>query len=122
VEAIMGLLATFFDLPVTLLSQIITFNEILPKTYGVAPFTLSSSASSGQGMTYSSSYLPVAEIAINVVTVRSAGVSMITARQAGNAFYAPAKYIRTLTVNKTDLTFTADNKTRMYSEVNPAFT
>ena len=117
-----GLLETFFDLPVTLLSQTVNFNEIAAKKYGDPSFMISSSASSGLGMTYSSSNLSVAEITINTVSVRSAGMSLITAHQFGNAVYAPAKYIRTLTVNKADLTFTADNKTRLYHEPNPALT
>jgi len=117
-----GLLATFTALPVTLLSQTITFNPIAAKTYGDPPFMLTSTSSSGLGMTYSSSYLPVAEIAANTVSIMSAGMSEITARQAGNAVYAPAKYIRTLTVNKATLTFTADNQTRPLLEPNPALT
>jgi hypothetical protein len=36
------------------------------------------------------------------------GTSSITARQAGNATYAPARYIRTLTVSKGDQTITFD--------------
>ena len=117
-----GVLATFTALPVTLRSQTITFNPLPVKTYGDSPFTLSSSSSSGLGMTYSSSYLPVAEIAGNTVTIMSAGMSEITARQAGNAVYAPAKYIRTLTVNKATLTFTANDQTKQYLEPNPELT
>ncbi|MGB8491874.1 MAG: gliding motility-associated C-terminal domain-containing protein, partial [Bacteroidales bacterium] len=117
-----GFLESFYNMPVTLLSQTITFNAIAPKTYGDAPFALSSSASSHLGMAYSSSDLTVAEILSNMVTIRAAGTIQITALQAGNAVYAPAKYIRELTINKADLVFTADNKTRRYLEPNPEFT
>ena len=117
-----GLLLSFTDQPVTLRSQTITFAALPVKKYADPPFTISATSSSGLGITYSSSNLSVATISSNNLTIRSAGISDITARQAGNATWAPAKYIRALTVNKADLTFTAENKTRPYLDPNPVFT
>jgi hypothetical protein len=42
----------------------------------------------------------------SVATFHALGSSVITARQAGNATYAPAKYLKTLTVDKGDQTIT----------------
>ena len=50
----------------------------------------------------------VATILGNVVTINGPGTSDITARQSGNATYAPARYIKTLTVGNTDQTINFD--------------
>lgn len=91
----------FTDQPVTLRAQTITFDEIPPKKLSDPPFTLAAVASSGLVITsYTSSNQTVATISGSTVTTHSLGVSNITARQAGNATYAPAKYVRTLVVGK----------------------
>ncbi len=101
-----GFLLPFTDQSVTLTAQTITFTQVLDKKFSDSPFALVSTASSGLGMTYSSSNLTVATISTNIATFHSIGSSSITARQAGNATYAPAKYIRTLNVAKGDQTIT----------------
>lgn len=97
-----GLLASFSSLPVTLTAQIITFTQSLTRKFNESPLTLASTATSGLGLTYSSSNIAVATVTVNVLTFHSTGVSEITARQAGNATYAPARYIKPLTVEKGD--------------------
>jgi len=57
-------------------------------------------------MTYSSSNPAVATISSSTATLKAVGTSDITARQAGNTTYAPAKYIRPLNVSKGDQTIT----------------
>jgi gliding motility-associated-like protein len=99
-----GLLATFVDQPVNLLAQTISFPTNLSKKYGDPAFALSATASSGLGMTYSSSELSVATISTNMLTIHYTGTSDITARQAGNSTYAPANYFKPLTVAKGDQT------------------
>jgi hypothetical protein len=99
-SALGGWLLSFSAQTITLLSQTITFNALAPKQFGDPPFALSATASSGLSLTYSSSNLPVASISGNTVTILSVGTSDITARQAGNGIYAPAKYTRTLTVTE----------------------
>ncbi|MCU0473288.1 MAG: gliding motility-associated C-terminal domain-containing protein, partial [Bacteroidales bacterium] len=99
-----GWLASFTPQTVSLKSQTITFTISLSKKYSDSPFTLSSSATSSLGMTYSSSNLSVVTISGSVATFHAVGSSDITARQAGNGTWAPAKYIRTLTVAKGDQT------------------
>jgi hypothetical protein len=101
-----GILLTFTDQSVILRTQIITFSQPLLKKFSESPFTLTSSASSGLSMTYSSSILTVATATGSVLSFHSTGTSEITARQAGNATYAPARYARILTVDKGDQTIT----------------
>ncbi|NLA48197.1 MAG: T9SS type A sorting domain-containing protein, partial [Bacteroidales bacterium] len=75
--------------------------------YSLQAFTLSASATSGLGITFASSDPAVAVITgSRNCNFRGVGTSVITARQAGNATYAPARYIRTLTVSKGDQTIT----------------
>jgi len=99
-----GLLFSFTDQPVTLTAQTINFSQSLSKKLSDSPFVLTASASSGLGMTYSSSNLAVATASSNVLTLHGLGTSDITARQAGNATYAPARYDKILTVDKGDQT------------------
>lgn len=99
-----GMLLSFVSDPVTLLSQTINFPVITDKKYGDPDYVPGASASSGGAITYSSSNLAVATIVSNKVHFTGVGNSIITARQAGNATYAPARYERPLTVLKGDQT------------------
>ena len=101
-----GFLLSFTDQPVTLTAQTITFTQNLTRKLNESPFTLTATASSALGMTYSSSNPAVATISSSTVTLKAVGTSDITARQTGNTTYAPAQFIRTLTVNKGDQTIT----------------
>jgi len=101
-----GFLLSFDDLSVTLTAQTITWTQSLDRKYSLTPFALTATASGGSGMTYSSSNPAVATIVGSNCTLKGLGTSDITARQAGNATYAPAKFTRTLTVNKGDQTIT----------------
>ena len=101
-----GFLLSFNNLSVTLTAQTITWTQSLDRKYSLTPFALTATASGGSGMTYSSSNPAVATIAGSSCTLKGLGPSEITARQAGNATHAPAKFTRTLTVNKGDQTIT----------------
>lgn len=104
-----GLLLPFTGQPVTLKAQTITFTQSLDRKYSLQPFTLSATASSSLGITFASANPAVAVISgVSTCNFRGVGTSSITARQAGNATYAPARYIRTLTVSKGDQTITFD--------------
>ena len=106
-----------------LLSQSITFNSLASKTYGDASFSLSSSASSGLGVSYSSSDTGVATISGNTVTIVGAGTTTITASQSGNSQYSPAPNVQqALTVNKKTLLITADNKSKEAGQSDPLLT
>jgi hypothetical protein len=103
-----GVLLTFADQPVTLKAQTITFPLIPLKQIGDPPFNPGATSNSGLGLTYSSSNLSVATTSGTNVTILSLGTSDLTARQAGNSTFAPAKYIRTLFVGKANQTITFD--------------
>lgn len=116
-----GLLASFIDLEVTLHSQTINFPTLLNRKYGDPPFVLTAGASSGLETTFSSSNFSVASILNTTLTIHSTGTSDITARQAGNTTYAPARFVKPLTVAKGDqvITFAAPDE-KIYGD--PDFT
>lgn len=91
-------------------AQTLTFNSINPVTYGVAPFKITASTSSGLAVTYASSVSNVASISSNIVTVLGAGSTTITASQIGNTNWLPALSVtQPLIVKKVPqtITFTA---------------
>jgi gliding motility-associated-like protein len=101
-----GWLLSFTDQSVTLIAQTISWAQSLTRKFNESPLTLTATASSGLGITYESSNTPVATVSGNILTFHSLGTSEITARLVGNATYAPARYIKTLTVSKGDQTIT----------------
>ncbi len=103
-----GWLATFTEQSVTFTAQTITWTQSLTKKYNESPVALNASASSGLGITFTSSNSAVATVGGTNLIFHALGTSEITARQAGNPTYAPAKYIKTLTVSKGDQTITFD--------------
>ncbi|MGP8253239.1 MAG: hypothetical protein ACLQHF_14510, partial [Terracidiphilus sp.] len=89
-------------------AQTITFAALPDKTYGVAPFTVSATASSGLPVSYASTTTSVCAVSGSTVTLVSAGANCtIEATQAGNGDYgaAPAT-TRTFWVNKEAQTIT----------------
>jgi gliding motility-associated-like protein len=101
-----GLLPSFVDQPVTFVIQTISFPLLPVMTYGDPPVTLSATASSGLPVTFTSSNTAIATLSGNILTANSTGTAEITAMQIGNGTYAPARYMRILTVNKADQTIT----------------
>lgn len=83
-------------------SQSITFSSIPVKTYGDVSFELAATSSATNLLVdFSSSDTNVASIKGNIVTIKKAGNSTITASQKGNAEFNPASDIqRVLTINK----------------------
>ncbi|KAB1155646.1 hypothetical protein F7018_11630, partial [Tenacibaculum aiptasiae] len=102
--------------------QVITFGALSNVTYGDASFNLTATSDSGLGVTYSSSDTSVATISGNTVTIVGAGSTTITANQAGNTNYNTASVQQTLTVGKKAIEITADAKTKVYGDADPAFT
>jgi hypothetical protein len=82
-------------------SQTITFAApASPVNYGVAPITLSASASSGLTIAFSVLSGP-ASVSSNTLTVTGAGTVVVAADQSGNAYYAAAPEVtHSITVNK----------------------
>ncbi|MGE0076333.1 MAG: MBG domain-containing protein [Bacteroidales bacterium] len=95
--------------------QVITFNTLDSKTYGDAGFDLTATSTSGLGVSYVSSNESVVTISGSTVTIVGAGTVNITASQDGNSEYNPAgDVVQSLTINKKDLTISAEDKTKTY--------
>ncbi len=110
------------DFTVTKLLQSITFSPLSDVTYGDADIDPGASSSSGLAVSYSSDNTAVASIVNDKIHLAGAGSASITASQPGDNEYEPATdVLQTITVNKADLTFTADDKTRVYNTPNPGF-
>ncbi|MDH8701969.1 hypothetical protein M2138_001321 [Dysgonomonadaceae bacterium PH5-43] len=91
------------SLPITISKaiQTISFNQLEEKTYGDVDFTLQATNSSGLPIIYTSSNPEVAEVTNNVVTIKKAGSTTITASALGNDNYYKAEpQGRLLKINK----------------------
>ncbi|HYA18576.1 MAG TPA: FG-GAP-like repeat-containing protein [Bryobacteraceae bacterium] len=71
-------------------AQTITFAPLSNVNYGVPPFALTATASSGLAVSFASTTPAACSVSGSTVTVVSGGTCSITASQAGNAVYAPA--------------------------------
>lgn len=99
------------------------FNPIPAKVYGDADFNGgATSLNTTEPIIYSSNNPAVAVIVNGDIHITGAGAADITASQASDGFYPAASLTRTLTVNKADLTITADNKLKFEGQVNPVLT
>ena len=103
--------------------QTITFNDVT-KTYGDVDFDPGATTTSGLPVTYTSSNTSVATIVNgNTIHIVGTGTTNITAKQAGDDDFMPATdVIKTLTVNKTNLTIKADKKYWRQGTSMPALT
>lgn len=70
--------------------QTITFAPLSSVSFGVAPFNLTASASSGLAVTFTSNTTAVCTVAGSNVTIVAAGTCSITASQPGNSTYSAA--------------------------------
>ena len=96
----------------------------LTKTYGDAPFILTTKNGAGGAVTWQSGDETVAKVDGNTgkITVIGAGKVQITAISAETGNFSEALAAVTLTVEKAKLQIKADPQTRVYGEENPAFT
>ncbi|MDR1199133.1 MAG: M12 family metallo-peptidase [Prevotellaceae bacterium] len=90
-------------------------NDYYELTYGDSPFTFTATASSGLPLTFSVSGTSVDVQNISAsqysVTVQSAGITVITLRQAGDAYFAEEELFVTVMVNQAELTIKANDYT-----------
>ncbi|WP_341837699.1 MBG domain-containing protein [Chitinophaga pollutisoli] len=103
-------------------TQTITFPDFTAKTYGDADFDLPAQASSGLPISYdfSSNYVEVVNGKFHIIR---SGTVTVTARQPGDAIYAPATPVsKDLTIAKKALTIRAANKTIAFGDDIPALT
>jgi len=99
---------------------------VTEKTYGDDGFKITVTpdrVSNLNNFNITSSNTNVAEIDANGnVTIKNAGATTISVKQAGNAEYAPFEKTWTLTVKKLPITITADNKTKKIGQNDPQLT
>lgn len=102
----------------------ITQGENIGVTYGDLAFALGLTGGAGTGaVTWSSNNACVTVNATSgQVTINSSGTATITAIKAADDNYTEATAQTTVTVAKKELTVTADDKSKIYGEVNPALT
>lgn len=88
-------------------AQTLTFNPLIARNFGDAPFLAIATVSSPLAVSFTSSNTSVATISGNTITIVGAGTTDITASQPGNGnFNAALPITRALTVNKTDQSIT----------------
>jgi hypothetical protein len=101
--------------------QTITFGQLPNVTYGVAPITLTATASSGLAVSYT--VTGPATVAGSTLTITGAGIVTATALQQGNSNFAAAAPVpQTFTVATAVLTVTANNQSRLSGQPNPPLT
>lgn len=106
-----------------LMAQTITFNKLPVKTYGNAAFAAGAQASSGLTVEYASSDPSVATVNNGIITIHTAGTTVITASQPGDASFSAADPVaQVLTVKKANLSVTAKSFTKKEGEPNPSLT
>ncbi len=79
-----------FAITVASFGQTIAFAALNSKTLGMAPFTISATASSGLPVTFTSLSAPVCMVSGSTITLVAVGTCTIRASQAGNTSFLPA--------------------------------
>jgi Bacterial Ig-like domain (group 3)/NHL repeat len=96
-------------------SQTITFAALANQTFGVAPFAVSASASSGLPVSFASTTTGVCTVSGSTVTIVAMGTCTIQATQAGNVdFTAATAMSQSFTVSP------VTTSTTLLSSVNPS--
>lgn len=112
----------FFDAGGPTLTQTISFEEDVVKTYGDDSFTPVATASSGLPVSFAVSDENVAIVENNTVIIKGAGTATIHAIQAGSFEYLPADTVsKTITVNKADLIIRAADTSMVQGDPLPNF-
>jgi hypothetical protein len=102
--------------------QTISFGPLPDVTYGVTPFALSASASSGLTVSFTVLSGP-ALFSGNNLSITGAGTVKVRASQSGNSIYNAAGNVdQSFKVGPVTLVVTADNKTRIFGQPNPPLT
>ena len=94
---------------VTQESQTISFGTLSNVTFGVSPFGISATATSGLTVSFASATPAVCVVSAATVTIVAGGTCTITASQTGNTNYAAATPVyQSFTVNPAPQTITFD--------------
>ncbi len=103
------------------IDQSLDYSTIPQMTYGSGNYTLPETTAEGMTLTWSVENTNIATVEANVLTVKGAGSTTVTATQAGNDEFNSFSREFTLTVNKATLTITANNKSMIYGDDVPTF-
>jgi uncharacterized protein (TIGR03437 family) len=88
-------------------SQTISFGTLTNVTFGVAPFSISATATSGLTVEFFTESTGICSVSGTMVTIVGGGICTITASQPGNATYGAAPLVpRSFTVNPASQTIT----------------
>lgn len=102
--------------------QTLALTEIPAMKYGDGTYQLPAKTNEGLNLTWTVGNNKVANISGNVLTIKKAGTTSISATQDGNSDYKAFNKSFTLTVAKAPLTITAQNCTKNVGEENPTLT
>lgn len=101
--------------------QTLALTEIPAMKYGDGTYQLPAKTNEGLNLTWTVGNSSVASISGNVLTIKKAGTTSISATQDGNSDYKGFKKSFTLTVAKAPLTITAEDFTIKQGEALPTF-
>jgi YVTN family beta-propeller protein len=115
--------AATFNLTANKLSQTITFTQpTTPVTYGVAPITLSATATSELPVSFAVTSGP-ATVNGTALTITGAGTVVVEARQPGDSIYVAAISVaQTIVVDKATASVTPTAAGKTYGHPDPIFT
>ena len=102
--------------------QTLALTEIPAMRYGDGTYQLPAKTNEGLTLTWTVGNNKVASISGNVLTIKKAGTTSISATQDGNSDYKAFNKSFTLTVAKAPLTITAQNCSKNVGEENPVLT
>lgn len=102
--------------------QTLALTEIPAMKYGDGTYQLPAKTNEGLTLTWTVGNNKVASISGNVLTIKKAGTTSISATQDGNSDYKAFNKSFTLTVAKAPLTITAQNCSKNVGEENPTLT
>ncbi|QZE15101.1 T9SS type A sorting domain-containing protein [Halosquirtibacter laminarini] len=96
------------NLVVNRAAAVIQFKEIANKTYGDKIFRLEATASENAAVSFESNNESVASVTRDVVTIKGAGIAVITARCDASSNYVASSVSKTLTVEKSNASISFD--------------
>ena len=102
--------------------QSFTYEGIPSMFYGDTDYNLPEKTDEGLTIVWHSNNENIAKVTGNVLTIKGAGSTTITASQTGNDDYKPFSMEFSLSISKAPLTVTADNCEKYEGDDNPVFT
>ena len=104
------------------MEQTISLTELPSMKYGDGAYQLPVQTNEGLALTWTIGNSNVASISGNVLTIKKAGTTSVSATQEGNSDYKAFSESFTLTAAKAPLTITAQNCSKNVGEENPVLT